>query len=1133
LEWKGDRKLKKKVLSKALLGLLITGLLASTLNIAPVLSFPNSPSASSNVATLPTAKPSTRNYPVGLSRQFWDFSRTDGWTEFAELGEDFVEMVIGVDTAKPNSLSGLSALVSQSGGATVNTLTFGGKQRAVVVSVPRSNVASFADKVKASGFSTYVEPNMKFQASLTPNDPNWTLQWGPTKIEADYAWNTTMGSSSVLVAVIDTGIAHTHPDLAANYVALGYDWVNNDNNPMDDEGHGTHCAGIIAAVTNNGKGIAGMAQVKIMAEKGLDDQGSGSSIDLAHCIIDAVDKGADILSMSWGSYFYSNVIHEALEYADSEGVLCIGAAGNEGTSLKHYPAALPEVVSVSATTTFDTRATWSNYGNWIELGAPGEDIFSTYAPSGYASLSGTSMACPHVAGVAALAWSQFATYPKDWIRNWLRYTSNDLGSPGFDTSFGYGRVNARKAVEDTPPEHDLLASNWEKPTYVELGNVMTVNTTVVNFGTTDESSISVQLLVNGTVENSTIISSLTHGESTVVSLSWASSTENMYNVTSYVVPVAGETRTGDNALSEPLFVDIETIIVPDHVSTIQYAIDIAVDGFTIFVRNGLYNENVYVNKPLSLVGESKEGTIIRGTDSIRGAVVYVLTDNVNITGFTLKKSGLQQTYYAGVLLDWVSNISVYGNIFTENMAGVFLWECYNCSIYNNNMTKNYDYAVAIHNSTFCNVWGNLAVDNKAAFWLNYSRDCLASDNTGRGNDFGFELNGSSDCLVYENDFADNAYGANVSVSSGNRIFHNRFSNSTVAQVVNDIGSVNEWDNGYSDGGNFWANHVTTDLNYGPYQNITGADGIVDTPFNINGGNRDRYPLTKQFSEYSHDVALLEATPTQAQIDGGQTLNFTVAVENLGGKVETVIIDIYGNGTLLESETVPFILPATNQTLTVGWNTVGFVPGTYSIEAEASQVAGETELANNAYADGTVEIVAAHDVAPMLIMPSKTVVGKGYTVSFNVTVLNKGNFNETFNVTLYADLDIGVIGDEVTIGTSTTPELQSAASAVFSFTWNTTPVPMGHYVMSAYATPVDSETFTADNTFVNGEVYVAVPGDVDGNRIVNMLDLYKIALVFGANEGDSKYVAVYDIDGNGKINMLDLYIAALNFGKSGP
>lgn len=1123
----------RRSVSKMLLGLLIAGLLSSALSVLPSLSQAELLYASADPDVLSTVSQSTRNYPVGLFRQFWDFSKMDEWAEFAELDADSIEMVIGVQSEQSTSLNRLDTLVAQNDGIVLESLTVEGRQRAVVIRVPLSNAAALAGEIEAAGLPRYIEPNIRFRATLVPNDPNWTLQWGPKKIEADYAWNTTMGSSSVLVAVIDTGIAYAHPDLAVNYVSGGRDWVNNDNDPLDDEGHGTHCAGIIAAVTNNGKGIAGLAQVKIMAEKGLDDEGSGESIDLANAIVHAVDQGADILSMSWGSYFYSSVIHDAVKYAHSHGVLVIASAGNEGTTLRHYPSGYPEVISVSATNPSDGRPTWSNYGRWIELAAPGEDIFSTYTPSGYRSLSGTSMSCPHVAGVAALAWSMFPSYPRDWMRNWLRYTANDLGSAGFDNDFGYGRVNARKAVEETPPAHDLLASNWEKPTYVEPGNSVTLNTTVVNFGTTDESGITVQLLVNGTVENSTVIGSLDHGQSITTNLSWTSSTEGVCNITSFVVPVPGETRTGDNALSGPLLVGIETIIVPDHLPTVQEAIDMALEGFTVFVRNGTYNENIYVNKPLSLVGESKEGTTIRGIDAGRGAVVYVLTDNVSITGFTLKRSGAQQPYYAGVLLDWVSNISVHGNIFTENMAGVFLWECFNCSIYDNNMTKNYDYAVALHNSTFCNFWGNLAVDNKAAFWLNYSRDCYAFNNTGRMNDFGFELSGSSNCLVYENNFMDNLRGANVSVSSGNKIFHNTFSNSTLAQVVNDLSSVNDWDNGYPDGGNFWANHVATDLNNGPYQNITGNDGIVDLSYDIGPDNNDAYPLAKPFHEYSHDVALLEATPSQAQIDGGRILNFTVVVENLGDKVETFSIDVCGNGTLLESYSVPYIMPATNQTLTVSWNTVGFSLGIYSIEVQASQVAGETELANNAYVDGTVEILPAHDVAPVLIVPSKTVVGKGYGLSFNVTVLNKGNFNESFNVTLYADLDLGIIGDEVTIGTGTAQELQNATSVILSFAWNTSLVPMGHYVISAYATPVTEESFTIDNMLTDGEVYVAVPGDVDGNRIVNMLDLYKIALVFGAIEGDVTYVAACDVDGNSRINMLDLYIAALNFGLSGP
>ncbi|MEM4704556.1 MAG: S8 family serine peptidase [Candidatus Bathyarchaeia archaeon] len=1081
--------------------------------------------AISNVASVEFSSWSNAQAPS------WDFNRVNEWAEFAEVTQDTVDVVVGINNAKANSFSAVAGLVLENFGKIADMLSINGEHVAVVAKIPQSKVANFNRQLQQTGLVRYVEPNLKFQASFTPNDPNWTIQWGPKKIQADYAWDTTMGSSAILVAVIDTGIYYNHPDLKANYVAKGRDWVNNDNDPADDEGHGTHCAGIIGAVTNNGIGIAGIAQVQIMAEKGLNSEGSGESIDLANAIVHAVDQGAKILSLSWGSYFYSNVIHDAIKYAYAHDVLVVAAAGNDGTTLRHYPASYPEVISVSATTSADLRASWSNYGNWIELGAPGENIFSTYTAPNYRYLSGTSMACPHVVGVAALAWSLFPDYSRDWIRKWLRYTSDDLGTPGFDNDFGYGRVNARKAVEDTPSAHDVFIASLDKPTYIDAGNTAVVNATVVNFGTSDETDVTIQLLVNGTVENSTVVSLLEKGKSATVSLSWTSSIESICNITAYAVPVSGETSVEDNYLSGPMLVGIRTIVVPDHMPTIQEAIDVAVEGLTVYVRNGTYNENLYVNKPLTLAGESKESVIVRGTDALRGAVVYVLTNNVNITGFTFRRSGAQQPYYAGVLLDWVSNVSVYGNIFTENMAGVFLWECSNCYIFNNNFTKNYDYAVAIHNSTFCTVSENLLIDNKAGFWFNYSRDCYAVNNFGKDNDAGFELVGSTDCLVTGNEFTNNLYGANITLSTGNKIFHNSFVSNTIAQVITN--SVNEWDNGYPDGGNFWSNHVTTDLYSGPYQNETGSDGIVDTQYVINSNNKDKYPIAKKFAEFTHDIALLSATPQQLQIDGGQILNFSVEVENLGDKAETFNINIYGNNSLLESKAVPCLLVGENKIVTVGWNTVGFTPAVYSIEVEATPVAGETELENNVYADGEVEIIPAHDVAPTLIVPSKTIIGQGYSMTFNVTVLNKGTFDETFNVFLYADLDINTIGDEITIGMATTPVLASAETAVLSFTWNTASVPKGHYIISAYAVPVSGETSTADNMFTDGEVYVAVPGDVDGNRIVNMLDLYKIALVFGANEGQPNYVPACDVDCNGKINMLDLYIAALNFGQSGP
>ena len=210
-----------------------------------------------------------------------------------------VELVIGV-AEKTNSWMGLSELVSRSGGEIVNTINVGEKQ-AVVVSIPTKSASSFAAEAHASGAATYVEPNKQYQAYVAPNDQYWSLQWGPQKIQADYAWNTTTGNRTVLVAVVDTGIDYNHPDLAANYVPLGYNWVTGTSNLLDDHGHGTHCAGIIAATFNNTKGVAGLAQVRIMAEKALDVNGSGWSDDLANAIIHATDQGAKIISNSWGS----------------------------------------------------------------------------------------------------------------------------------------------------------------------------------------------------------------------------------------------------------------------------------------------------------------------------------------------------------------------------------------------------------------------------------------------------------------------------------------------------------------------------------------------------------------------------------------------------------------------------------------------------------------------------------------------------------------------------------------------------------------------------------------------------------------------------------------------------------------
>jgi len=607
----------------------------------------------------------------------WDFENEVKWRDFTYTDDYSAELVIGLNVMRPNSYPELVDLVTSNGGELVNTVSMNGKVRAVVASIPHGAVSTFASEVEMSRFSRYIEPNVRFELDLVPNDPDWLKQWGPVKIETDDAWDTQTGDPSVVVAVVDTGVDWNHPDLISNYVALGYDWVNNDPDPMDDHGHGTHCTGIIAATLNNGIGIAGLAQVRIMAEKGL-GPGGGWADDLAKAIVHAVDQGANIISCSWGSYAKSTLIHEALKYAYSHDVLVIGAAGNSATDLKHYPAAYSEVVATTATDESDNPAEFTNFGDWVEIAAPGVDVYSTWWDDTYMYASGTSMSAPHVAGAAAMVWSQFPTMTRNHVRAQLRSSADDLGDPSFDVYYGYGRVNARRAVEQAPCEHDILVLSWKKPQHVNLGKQAMINGTILNAGTSDENGITVQLLINGSVVDSRIVGFLSVGACASVSCSWVPTVEGVYNVTYYVVPVLGETVTKNNAISTYMSVRLpEVIRVPDDYETIQSAINAAKDEDTVFVASGIYYEEIWINKKgLSLVGEDVSSTIIQGTE------VVVAADNVYVNGFTIQNSNTGIVVYG-------SEGSIINNTRTlNNIIGIYLLYSVNITLTNNNMTAN-------------------------------------------------------------------------------------------------------------------------------------------------------------------------------------------------------------------------------------------------------------------------------------------------------------------------------------------------------------------------------------------------------------------------------------------------------------
>jgi subtilisin family serine protease len=278
---------------------------------------------------------------------------------------------------------------------------------------------------------------------LYPNDPQYPNQWGPPCIDAEQAWDIVQGNPEVIVAIVDTGIDLDHPDLAANIdTGIDYDFVQNDYVAEDDQGHGTHCAGVVAAEINNMVGIAGLQQVTLMAVKSLNWLGVGFDSWLSNGIIYAAANGARVISCSWGGYGYSTTIKSAVDYAYSQGALVVAAAGNDGVSTPHYPSAYKTALGVSALGTCEELAWFSNWGfSNVLIAAPGEDILSTYLDGGYAVMSGTSMATPHVAGVAAAYFSYNPSLTLMQVVKHMRDNADDLGTPGRDELFGYGRVD--------------------------------------------------------------------------------------------------------------------------------------------------------------------------------------------------------------------------------------------------------------------------------------------------------------------------------------------------------------------------------------------------------------------------------------------------------------------------------------------------------------------------------------------------------------------------------------------------------------------------------------------------------------------------------------------------------------------
>ena len=338
------------------------------------------------------------------------------------------------------------------------------------------NIKNAVEEYKKDPNVEYAQPNYRYKKDQIPNDTYYNDLWGMAKIQAPQAWDINTGSSDVVVAVIDTGVDYNHEDLAANmwtnvgevpgngidddgngYIddTKGWDFFNNDNDPFDDHSHGTHVSGTVAGVANNAKGVAGVSwNSRIMALKFLSGSGYGYSSDAAVATRYAADNGAKVINNSWGAYgspYEDQTLSDALDYAhDNHNVVIVNAAGNSyGDVYKATPANNNNVIAVAATNSADSRASFSNYGQKIDVAAPGVYVKSSIPGNSYANFSGTSMASPHVAGLAALLLSAEPTLNNEEVRQILKSSIDDLGASGWDIYYGAGRINAFKTLSSS------------------------------------------------------------------------------------------------------------------------------------------------------------------------------------------------------------------------------------------------------------------------------------------------------------------------------------------------------------------------------------------------------------------------------------------------------------------------------------------------------------------------------------------------------------------------------------------------------------------------------------------------------------------------------------------------------------
>lgn len=289
----------------------------------------------------------------------------------------------------------------------------------------------------------------------TPSDPQYASMYGPQQVRANLAWDTTMGDMDAAVCIIDTGVRRTHEDLGTARYLGGYDLVNDDSDPSDDHGHGTHVAGTAVGTIDNGLGVSGMGNTGYYAVKVLDSAGSGSYSNVAAAVTWCADNGIarTVLSLSLGGTGSDPSVESAIHYAfATQGMLVVAASGNGYCSdCVTFPGRHPEAIGVACTTSAVESCSFTSKGPEVDIAAPGASILSTCYSSdtAYCTKSGTSMSTPHVSGILALVWSHETTLSAAQLWQRLNETAKDVGDSGKDSTFGWGRIDAHCLITNT------------------------------------------------------------------------------------------------------------------------------------------------------------------------------------------------------------------------------------------------------------------------------------------------------------------------------------------------------------------------------------------------------------------------------------------------------------------------------------------------------------------------------------------------------------------------------------------------------------------------------------------------------------------------------------------------------------